>query len=127
MAKLTETEGASDERRDLFEKFSDLLEAHSHAEERAFYAAVLPDSTARERTAHGIHEHCKAAEVLHELEELDMGSGGWLQKFKSLKEDVEHHIEEEENDLFPKAKKALNGEGKAVAARFARFKREELG
>ena len=41
---------------------------------------------------------------------MDFGSTGWLTRFKTLKERLEHHMEEEENEIFAAAKKDLSDE-----------------
>ncbi len=126
MNEIGETQGDSAERQQLFAKFGALLEAHSHAEERAFYSEVLADAATREKTAHGTKEHCEAADALEKLREADPSHGSWLQIFKSLREDVEHHIREEENELFPKARKVLSStESEAIGKRFDRLKHQE--
>ena len=40
---------------------------------------------------------------------MDMSSGGWLTRFKTLHHDYDHHIEEEEDEIFKKAKDAIGG------------------
>ncbi|MCA9644727.1 MAG: hemerythrin domain-containing protein [Polyangiaceae bacterium] len=126
MDALTETHGESEERAALFEEFRKLLEVHSHAEERAFYAAILPSADAREKTAHGMKEHCEAAELLDELEHLSQGSGGWLPKMRKLREAVRHHIKEEEQEVFAKARKVLPAKtAEQIAKRFLDFKQDE--
>ena len=58
---------------------------------------------------------------------MDMSSGGWLTRFKTLHHDYDHHIEEEENEIFTKAKDAI-GDDKAgaLAENFASRKKAEL-
>ena len=51
-----------------------------------------------------------------ELDDMDMSSSGWLTKFKTLAEDYIHHIDEEEEEKFPKAKEVID-EAKAVELR----------
>ncbi len=126
MDEIGQTQGDTAERKQLFETFGALLEAHSHAEERAFYSEVLADAETREKTAHGTKEHCEAADALEKLREADPSHGSWLQSFKSLREDVEHHIREEENELFPKARKVLSpSESETIGTRFDKLKRQE--
>lgn len=126
MEALTKTEGDSDERKQLFQKFSTLLDTHSHAEERTFYAAILSDERTRSKTAHGCKEHCEAADLLEELKNTDRSSSGWLLTMKKLREEVEHHIKEEENELFPKAKKVLsNSEATEMGSRFRQVFEDE--
>lgn len=39
---------------------------------------------------------------------MDMSSSGWLQKFKKLKEDLDHHMDEEEKEVFSMARKIID-------------------
>ncbi len=57
-----------------------------------------------------------SAMLFVELDEMDMASSGWLTKFKTLAQDYIHHIDEEEEEKFPKAKEAIDEE-KAVELR----------
>ena len=107
MNKLTETEGESDKRKELFRKFSSELKAHAAAEEQVFYASLMEDPDGTDKSRHSVAEHKEALDLIKELKDISMSSGGWLQKFKKLKEDNEHHMEEEENEVFSKAKKVF--------------------
>ena len=53
-------------------------------------------------------EHKEAADLLDELTDLDMSSGGWLNKFKKLKDELEHHMDEEEAEVFKLARKLID-------------------
>lgn len=125
--QLVQTEGASAKRDELFGEFGRLLEAHSHAEERAFYSVVLAHSATRENTAHGTKEHCDAADALEQLRSADRSHGSWLRKLESLRDDVLHHIREEENELFPMARKVIDeSEAEKIGRRFEQLRHEEL-
>ena len=57
-----------------------------------------------------------------------MSSGGWLQKFKKLRHDYEHHIDEEEDEVFSRAREVIpESEIKGYGERFKKRKQEELG
>ena len=59
---------------------------------------------------------------------MDMSSGGWLAKFKTLKHDLEHHVDEEEDEVFGLAKSLIDAdEAKALGDRFAKLKAEHMG
>lgn len=107
-AGLAETSGSSAERQRLFAEFRMELEAHAAAEEQTFYAALIASPDGQEKARHSIAEHKTASDLLEELEQTDMSSGGWLQKFKKLKEEVEHHADEEEREVFPLAREILS-------------------
>ena len=58
-------------------------------------------------TRHSVAEHHEIEEALNDLAATDMSEGGWLTKFKSFEHQYRHHIDEEEQDFFPKAKKLI--------------------
>lgn len=124
--QLMETEGDSPERRTLFEKFAQEMESHANAEEQVFYASLLAKPEVQPKTRHGAHEHQEAADLLEELRETDMSSSAWLRRFEKLKEALEHHMEEEEGELFAMARQALSAdEARAMPQRFDERKRSE--
>lgn len=126
-ARILETEGNSEERRQLWERFKPEAEAHAAAEEQTFYGALIEKPDGQEKARHSINEHFTAACLIKELSELDMGSGGWLNKFKKLKHELEHHMEEEENEVFTRARKVLSEEtANGLTAKFEDRKQDEL-
>ena len=108
--RLLETSGESDERRDLYSRFKAEVEAHAAAEEQTFYAALIAEPDGQEQARHSIAEHKDASDLIEELDALDMSNGGWIQKFKKLQDEVSHHIEEEEREVFALARKLINEE-----------------
>ncbi len=124
---LAETSGDSNQRRQLFERLSREATAHANAEEQTLYAALLEHSETQEQARHSIAEHQSADELIHELEELGTGSGGWLAKFEVLKRELEHHIKEEENEVFALATEVLADKDLAgLGEEFDQRKRAEL-
>ena len=105
--KLADTTGDSSERRELFEEFKLELEAHANAEEQTLYAALIEKPEGQEKARHSIAEHKDAADLLDELEEIDMSTGAWLLKFKVLHHEVTHHLQEEEQEVFVLARKLI--------------------
>lgn len=96
------------ERNVLFNELKDKLMNHSKAEEKAFYQPLKNFKLTRGEIKHGEHEHEHAQTLLDELTNPELVGAAWFQKFKTLKAEVEHHIKEEENEIFPDAKKILN-------------------
>ena len=77
---------------------------------------------------HSVHEHAEMDEILEELNEMDMSSPGWLTRFRTLKHDYEHHMDEEEEDVFARARKVVGEEDNdAYGQRFLDRKKKELG
>jgi len=128
MGGLKATEGDSDERRETFRRFALEYRAHAAAEEHAFYAELMkhPDSTDQSR--HSVQEHAEGMELLEKLEAMDMSSPEWLKTFKRLADENEHHMEEEEEEVFELARRVLSEERRvALEKTFEARKREERG
>lgn len=103
--KLMETsEGAVKTRSDLLEKIATKLRAHTKIEEEILYPALRDAGSDKEKKMYyeAMEEH-RAVEdlVLPDLEATDPASNEFAGRAKVLKELLEHHIEEEESELFP--------------------------
>jgi len=107
-ARILKTEGNSDERQQLWDDFKPEAVAHANAEEQIFYAALIEKPDTQEQTRHSVSEHKEADDLIEEISDMDMSSSGWLQKFKKLKEDLDHHMDEEEEDVFSKARQVID-------------------
>ena len=83
------------------------LEMHELVEEKVFYPALKPHRDAREIVLEGYQEHHVADVLVSELARLAPDDERWGAKFKVLKENIEHHIEEEEGDMFKTARSVL--------------------
>lgn len=126
LAKLAETEGDSEDRRQLWKSFYYDVGAHAAAEEETFYSELIADSDGQSEGRHSVAEHHELDEIIQELNDMDMSSPGWLTRFKTLKDRYEHHIEEEEEDIFPVAKEVIGADKDGeIAAEFAERKEEE--
>ncbi|NNF00892.1 MAG: hemerythrin domain-containing protein [Pyrinomonadaceae bacterium] len=108
MNRIADTEGDSKEREDAFSQFENELNAHALAEEQTFYASLMEDPDGTEKARHSVAEHKKAIDIIGELKKTSMSSSGWLINFNKLKAENEHHMEEEENEVFTRAKKVLS-------------------
>ncbi|MEX1034321.1 MAG: hemerythrin domain-containing protein [Sneathiella sp.] len=108
--QIMETTGDSPERHQLFTQFKTEAVAHANAEEQTLYADLIERPESQEQIRHSISEHKEADDLITELAEMDMSSSEWIQKFEKLKDDLEHHIDEEEEDVFDLAKNLLSKE-----------------
>lgn len=127
LAKIAETSGDTPERRDLFEAFRVEVTAHAAAEEQSLYATMLADPELQEDGRHSVAEHKEIDDMLGELQDTDMASGAWLTKFKEMRHRYEHHIEEEEEEMFPAAQEEFSKAlAKELGAKFDRRKPAEL-
>ncbi|MCB2078501.1 MAG: hemerythrin domain-containing protein [Novosphingobium sp.] len=127
LEKLGNTSGDSEERRTLFEQLRTELQAHAAAEEESLYATMLGCPDLRDEARHSVAEHKEIDDYLGELMETDMSSGAWLTKFREMRHRYLHHIDEEEEDMFPEAAKGLTSEAeKRIADIFEKRKPREL-
>ncbi|PZQ23973.1 MAG: hemerythrin [Sphingopyxis macrogoltabida] len=124
--RIDQTHGDSPERRDLFERFRVEVTAHAASEEMSLYATMLAKSDLRDEAQHSVAEHKEIEDYLTELYEMDFSSTGWLTRFRTMKDRYLHHIEEEEEDMFPEAEEGLSdAKKKELAAIFEREKPKE--
>ncbi len=127
METLVKTEGDSQERNRVFDDFTKELKAHAAAEEQVFYANLMEDPDGTDKARHSVAEHQVALDLIDELNDASMSSAGWLQKFKQLKHDNEHHMEEEENEVFKKAKEVFqDSEIEKMGKEFRNRKNSEM-
>jgi hemerythrin superfamily protein len=101
---------AAKSREKLFSQLKNDLEAHAHGEEDVFYPVLKEHAEMQENVEEGLEEHEKVATLLEELDELDTDSEEWNSKLVELKENVLHHVKEEEGEIFKKAKTILSKE-----------------
>lgn len=99
-----------DERAALFDSFKTEVTAHAAAEEETLYATMLAEPDLRHDGQHSVSEHKELDDLMQEIADTDQSSSGWLAKFKQLDHDYRHHIDEEEEDMFPAAAKELSAD-----------------
>ena len=102
------TQRAVKERREVLRLLTDGLTVHELLEEKLLYPALETESTTREIAIEGFEEHHVADAILEELHGLSPTSERWGAKFKVLKENLEHHIKEEESAMFPTARGVMS-------------------
>ncbi len=107
--KLEETtERAVKTREELFGKLKEELDVHAHIEETIFYPVLKKEAETRDITLEGFEEHHVIKILLKELAESPVDTEQWTAKLKVLKENVEHHVEEEEEEMFKSAREVLS-------------------
>lgn len=127
LAQIAETSGTSEERGRLFEAFRIEVTAHAAAEEQSLYATMLADPDLRDDARHSVAEHKEIDDLIADLFRTDMASPEWLTRFEQLRHDYEHHIDEEEEEMFPAAEQGMSRTDKQDAARvFEDRKPDEL-
>ncbi len=95
-------------RADIFEKLRLEIQAHAAAEEESLYATMLGKPELRDEARHSVSEHKEVDDILGEMMDLDAASEEWAAKFAHLRHRYEHHIEEEEEEMFPAAAEVLS-------------------
>lgn len=127
LARVAARKGADQGRRDVFETLRLELQAHAAAEEESLYATMLAAPDLREDARHAVSEHKEIDDLLGELVALEFGSADWDGKFGEMRHRYEHHIDEEEEEMFPVASAALSQEDATRLAQvFERRKPKEL-
>jgi hemerythrin superfamily protein len=85
------------------------LDVHTTLEEELFYPAMKQktDRDGKDLVAEAVEEHHVVKTLMDELQGLDPKDERYDAKFKVLMENVDHHIEEEEGEMFPEAEEVL--------------------
>ena len=116
----------------LFEQIKAELEMHTHIEETIFYPKLKEegDEELKKIKLEGIEEHHQAKMFLRELSSLAEDSQKFEPKLKVLMEDVKHHVQEEEGQMFPMIEKQFDAAvleelGAQLEAEKSKFKRSQ--
>ena len=110
LEKLADTTGDSESRRECWEAFYYDVKSHAAADD----------------ARHSVAEHKEMDDIIEELNATEFSSPAWLTRFKTLKHDYEHHMDEEENDIFEKARQVFDKEqASSIGQRFVERKKAE--
>ncbi len=115
-------------RRELFPRLRQELDVHAHVEETILYAALKERVETRELATHAYAEHNEVKQLLDELQSgLDAtDNAAWGAKLSKLRQSVEHHVREEEGEMFTRARAALDEEQIAqLGRRMTEAKRQQ--
>jgi iron-sulfur cluster repair protein YtfE (RIC family) len=104
------TERGLKTREELFTQLKQELDVHAAIEEEIFYPAIKDADETHEITLEAYEEHAVVKQLLAELDSDPKDTEEWKAKLTVLQENVEHHVEEEEDEMFPKARKVLSEE-----------------
>ena len=98
-------------RGELLERIRAELVAHERMEEDIFYPALRgATEKAKDIVLEGYEEHHVIDVILDEMFDVPEDTEQWHAKLKVLQENLEHHIEEEEDEMFTRARKAMSAE-----------------
>jgi hemerythrin superfamily protein len=120
----------SSQREALFQQIKQELTLHADTEEPTFYRAVEHASRSKnvqEKMEHADEEHDEIREYLEKLGAIPFESTEWMEQFGELKHAVTHHVEEEESEIFEKAKKYLSDkQAKELAVQMDEMKKQKM-
>ena len=104
----TTTERGVKTRAELFSTIKGELTLHEIVEEEIFYPELKAHPKARDIVLEGYEEHHVVDMLMSELEGLDVTDEKWGAKALVMKENIEHHIEEEEGEMFRQARQVFD-------------------
>lgn len=120
------TERAEKTREELFARLKTELDLHAYLEETILYPPLKQIEKTREIALEAVEEHRVVKQFLKELDAMPVTSEQWTAKLTVLKENVEHHVEEEEKEMFKQARAALTREQiDNLTARFESEKKQQ--
>lgn len=105
-------EDEADAGRRTFPEIRRELETHTHIEEQIFYPHLLKvgDEKLQSLTREALEEHRQVKNVLDDIETRSGDNDDFNAKLKVLMEDVEHHVDEEEDEMFPLVRGQIDDE-----------------
>ncbi len=102
-------DGAGQTKDRLCREISDALAIHAEIEEKLFYPESKQEDT-EELLRESVEEHLSMKRIVADLVESGPSDAQFEAKMKVLKEQVEHHVGEEEHELFPEVRRALSND-----------------
>lgn len=123
---LETTERAVKTREELFGKILDALDLHTQFEEKRFYPTLKQEDKTEDLTREAYEEHHVIKTLLAEIGGMEPSDPQWLAKATVLEENVTHHVQEEEKELFPKAKSIYSSEElESLGKEYQDFKKQQ--
>lgn len=110
IAELENLSGAdtgADAPNTIFVQFRDNFMLHGQVEEQIFYPALKEHPETASLVEHAVDEHQEVKEMLAKMEELAPNSDEFQRLLKKAKEEIQHHVQEEEGEMFVKARHVL--------------------
>ena len=107
--QMEETTGkATTARQQLLTQLKRELDLHAQIEETILYPVLKQAAETRELTTEAYEEHQEVKDLLAELEATPVEDEEWEAILAELKDTVEHHVDEEENEMFTQTREVLN-------------------
>ena len=104
--KLAKTKAGASDRQALAETICDMLSVHATIEEKIFYPAARKATQDNELLDEAEAEHAAAKNLIAQIKDMEPADDLYDAKVKVLGEQIDHHVKEEEKELFPEAKKS---------------------
>jgi hemerythrin-like domain-containing protein len=120
------TERGVKTREELFATVEEELTVHETIEEEIFYPALKEHPKTKEIALEAYEEHHVVDMVMAEIEDVPYDDETWGAKFKVMKENIEHHIEEEENEMFKQARQVFEEDELESLGEQMRLRKEQL-
>ena len=108
LVEIAEASGDADKRGKLLEAFRIEVSAHAAAEEQTLYATMLADPELQEDGRHSVSEHKEIEDMILHLYEVKVDGAAWRKGFDELRTEYDHHITEEEEEMFPEAAERID-------------------
>ena len=97
-------------RNEFFPTIRKELLAHSDAEEEKFYDVIRKEASLKDKVEHSEKEHRDIEKALDKVGNCNPDTDAWGAAFDELMETVDHHVDEEEGEVFPAAAKHFSRE-----------------
>lgn len=124
--KLEKTdESAVTKRENIFAKIKEELTVHAKSEENAVYAQLQDRELTRDFALEGTEEHEIVDRLIAKLDSISASEDRWMALVTVLKEMLEHHIDEEESDMFKKMKKEFDKDELLQMARMMKSEKQQ--
>src|SRR3954464_10971496 len=120
------TERAVKTREEFFTKMKQELVVHEAIEEEILYPALKEHPKAKDLVLEAYEEHNVVDMVMSEIEETPYDDDTWAAKFTVMKGNLEHHIEEEESDMFDQCRQVFDDEELEALGAEMQARKEEL-
>jgi hemerythrin-like domain-containing protein len=120
------TERGVKTREELFTKVKQELVVHEAIEEEIFYPALKEHPKTKEIALEGYEEHHVVDTVMAEIEGVAYDDEKWGAKLKVMKENLEHHIDEEEGEMFKQARQVFDQDELAQLGESMMARKDEL-
>ena len=117
LLKALKEERSNDKRAALFDELKREIWVHAKVEETVFYLPLIDRRKTRAESLEALNEHHIANSLLEEMDTVPQDNDMWASKLGVLKETLEHHMHEEEDEVFVEARKVLSTEDATAMAK----------